>query len=59
MDKFNHTINNENWESHYRNIIAGLPHGERIFFFEKNKVRLSKTEFLNFYFFSKKSSKWP
>jgi hypothetical protein len=40
----------------YRNTIAGLPPGKRIFsFFEKNKGRLSKTEFLKICFFSKKS----
>ena len=38
----------------YRDTIAGSPPGER-FFFEKNKIRLSKTEFLNFYFFNKKN----
>jgi hypothetical protein len=34
--------------------IAGTQHGEQIFFFGKNKVRLSKFEFLNFCFLAKK-----
>ena len=37
----------------YRNIIAGSPPGEWIFFFWKNKVCLSKIEFLNFCFLAK------
>jgi len=41
----------------YRNTIAGSPLGEQIFFFRKNKVCLSKTEFLNFCFLTKKISK--
>ena len=32
----------------YRNTIAGSPPGEQIFFW-KNKVRLSKIEFLGFF----------
>ena len=35
----------------YRNTIAGSPPGEpKLIFFWKSKVRLSKTEFLNFRF---------
>ena len=46
-------------ENDYRNTIAGSPRSKWFFFcfFWKNKVRLSKTEFLNFIFFSKKSLK--
>ena len=39
----------------YRNTMPGSPPGEWIFiYFWKNKVRLSKIEFLNMCFFSKK-----
>ena len=40
----------------YRDTIAGSPPGERIIFFGKNKVCLSKTKFLKI-FFSKKINK--
>ena len=40
----------------YRNTTVGLPHGERIFTLKKKKVHLSKIEFLNFCFLSKKSA---
>ncbi len=40
----------------YRNTIAGLPHGERIYIFSE-KIRLSKNEFLNFCFLAKKINK--
>ena len=40
--------------SNYGNTIAGSPLGKRIFiYFEKKKVRLSKIEFINFYFLGK------
>ena len=45
-------------KKHYRNTIVGSPLDERIFiYFWKNKVRLSKIEFLNFCFLAKKINK--
>jgi hypothetical protein len=42
----------------YRNTLASLPPGKQIYiFFWKIKIRLSKTEFFKFCFFSKKSVK--
>ena len=43
----------------YHNTIAGSSPGKQIFiYFEKNKVRLSKNEFLNFHFLAQKFSKF-
>ena len=41
----------------YRNTIACLSHGKRIFFFGKIRFASQKIEFLNFHFLAKKSVK--